>query len=371
MASRDGLLQRAGTLHGHDGTVWFVAWSNSGEMIASCGGDKTARVWAPSTSAKDGLKGSKLSETWQCVATLDNAHTRAVRSCEWSPCDKYLCTCSFDGTTCVWERTGSSFENVAVLEGHENEVKRVSWSSNGELIATCGRDKTVWVWEVGEGVASGEFDCIAICTGHSQDVKCVTWHPSEEAVYSTSYDDTIRIWEARSTDDDNWECSQTLTKHESTVWDIAFETNTGGRFVSCSADETIIVWEQAAAAAKPAQATATASGSQTRIWQPKTTLKGHHSRPIYSVSWSKDHGCIASGSGDNAICIFSDKVAAPPGSGSASAEKRFEFQRCARVAQAHTSDVNCVAWNPTQPHLLASAGDDGLVHVWSWSPATP
>lgn len=31
---------------------------------------------------------------------------------------------------------------------------------------------------------------------------------------------------------------------------------------------------------------------------------------------------------------------------------------------AHESDVNCVAWHPSDPRLLASAGDDGAVRVW-------
>src|SRR5437764_1157287 len=39
-------------------------------------------------------------------------------------------------------------------------------------------------------------------------------------------------------------------------------------------------------------------------WKSVYTLSGHHSRCIYSVSWSKIHGRIASGSGDNVIRVF-------------------------------------------------------------------
>ena len=36
------------------------------------------------------------------------------------------------------------------------------------------------------------------------------------------------------------------------------------------------------------------------------------------------------------------------------------------VFAAHRGDVNCVAWNPVDPALLASAGDDLCVKVWSY-----
>ena len=54
-------------LHGHTDRVWSVAWNpNSGlagkpAMLASCGGDKTIRVWqhGPSTHP--------TSPSWSCV----------------------------------------------------------------------------------------------------------------------------------------------------------------------------------------------------------------------------------------------------------------------------------------------------------------
>ena len=33
-------------------------------------------------------------------------------------------------------------------------------------------------------------------------------------------------------------------------------------------------------------------------------------------------------------------------------------------SEAHSSDVNCVAWNPVEQGLLASCGDDGDVKLW-------
>jgi cytosolic iron-sulfur protein assembly protein CIAO1 len=182
----------------------------SGTILASCSGDRTICLWDPACVGGNAP---------QCIATLGDAHTKTIRSVSWSPGGALLVSASFDGTTAIWRKAGSTWQQVrtcrpvrpiwtgrcnlgevrtiecgmqtAVLEGHENEVKCAAFASSGTLLATCGRDKTVWVWESFPG---DDFECADVKYGHSQDVKMVAWHPSSEVLVSASYDNTLKLW---------------------------------------------------------------------------------------------------------------------------------------------------------------------------------
>ena len=117
------------TLQGHTDRTWQISWSPTTLALASCSSDKSIRTWS-------------FQNTW-VYKTLDNAHTRTIRSISYNPNGRLLASGSFDATTAIWEQN----ECLATLEGHENEVKSVSWSPSGDLLATCSRDKSVWIWE--------------------------------------------------------------------------------------------------------------------------------------------------------------------------------------------------------------------------------
>lgn len=49
-------------------------------------------------------------------ATIDEAHTRTVRSCSWSPTGHLLAMASFDGTVSIWDKIETRFEFWYYLE---------------------------------------------------------------------------------------------------------------------------------------------------------------------------------------------------------------------------------------------------------------
>ena len=55
--------------------VWCCAWSPSGRRLATCGGDKTVRLWQSSSGTSAG--------PWFCLSVLEDAHEKTVRCVAW------------------------------------------------------------------------------------------------------------------------------------------------------------------------------------------------------------------------------------------------------------------------------------------------
>ena len=330
-----------------------------------------------------------------------------------------------------------------VLDGHESEVKSVAWSTAGNLLATCSRDKSVWIWEE---VGDDDYETIAVLQEHEGDVKCVAWHPEEELLASASYDDDIRLWRE---DIDDWGCVGVLRGHDSTVWCVQWETlnpniygeaesqdvkekwmkrreASGPRLLSCSDDLSIRVWRRNPKEKVPqSRLSIIRSGSSEEDWIEEARLPAAHSRPIYSVAWSKS-GRIVSTGGDGSIVVYeerwrhsgnnaetaiprarhdsidevenngepkannadlmedvtgTDEVAedakghAAPTSESDSGPQATDWVIVAQIEGAHgVFEVNHVAWAlrkvktggsiSEQEDLIITTGDDGVVKVW-------
>lgn len=278
---------------------------------------------------------------------LNGGHERTIRSIDWSPSGKYLASASFDATTCVWHQPSGSdnWEVLISLEGHENEVKSVGWSPSEKYLSTCSRDKTVWIWE---RIDDEELECASVLTDHTQDVKRVLWHPSQDILVSCSYDNSIRLYKEG---DDDWTCFETLNSHESTVWAISFDKS-GRRLVSCSSDNTIKIWQS--------------FGKDLTNWKCVSTLSGFHSRPIYDISWSHLSDFIVTAGGDDTICVFKQDI--DQSSGDSSEDSLQHFSLVVKQSKAHSLDVNSVDWNPKDPSLFASSGDDCSIKIWRFTP---
>ncbi|KAK4048187.1 Cytosolic iron-sulfur protein assembly protein [Microbotryomycetes sp. JL201] len=363
----------------HSRTVRSLQFSPTGATLATASFDSTVGVWQRLNQA--GLD--------------DGPSTQDAPDADWEPADP--------------------------LEGHESECKSVAWSSDGRLLASCSRDKSVWVWEA---VGPTEFECLAVLMEHSQDVKSVTWHPTDELLASASYDDTVKLY-APDPYDDEWSCIETLQAHTGTVWSVTFSPC--GNYLASAGDDLVIrIWgrdaqregkdmgELGEAKREDGGRMGPWSRGGVRIgpgekwkWSQKAQITEAHTRTIYSIDWSdgglssseRGLGRIATAGGDGRINVY--QVTAPMND----TEMALQFQLVTREEDAHgVSDVNHVSWcrlSPTKAaarlrsleggddsgdedgaaalsldddpkwqgtrDMLASAGDDGIVRVWSVS----
>jgi len=125
--------------------------------------------------------------------------------------------------------------------------------------------------------------------------------------------------------------------------------------VSVSDDLSLKIWVK-----ELSKENSNSSWSRTGYsWKCVLTAEGLHSRPIYSVSWSKYNGLIATCGADSSIKI--SKLYQ-------NEDETYYLHEEANLPLAHDGyDVNCVRWCPLESNssLLASCGDDEIVRVWS------
>lgn len=133
--------------------------------------------------------------------------------------------------------------------------------------------------------------------------------------------------------------------HTSTVWDVAFSPQ-GDYLASCSDDTSIKIWK------------VDNRNGDSCSCSMISTLAGYHARTIFSIHWSANE-YIATGSADNSIHVF--KATLPGNASEIDSSTQGVSMEC-RVEL--DGDVNCVRWNPMQPTILASAGDDGSIKIW-------
>ena len=286
-------------LTGHTDSVLTVAFSPSGNTLASGGADGTVRGWnvrsgtlfetitahgrsvrsvrfSPDGSTLASAGADKLIRLWD-VWTADlrrtlEGHSERVDTVAFSPDGLTLASGSRDGALMFWDiQTG---KKLRTLKGHEHPVKSVAFSPDGLTLASAGRPGSVnprlsragriKLWDTRTG------ELMQTLEGHSHTVGCVAFSPDGDVLASGGgwYDDTVRLWNARTGEED-----RILQGHTGGVNSIVFSPD-GGRLAS-------------------------ASRGSIRLWDTRT---GEHLRTLVHSVWrfafSPDGKTLAVGSAD-------------------------------------------------------------------------
>jgi WD40 repeat protein len=331
--------------------AYGVAFSPSGNRVASASGDQTVLFGDPTQGTEATLKGR------EDLPTL-LGHTSYVYAVAFSPRRKLLASASKDGTVKIWD-TMRNPDTVPFLE-HKLAVLGVAFHRDGQRVASASLDKTVRIW----CSTSGKEVCRL--EGHKCAVYGLAFSPVSNQLASGGEDGTVKLWNA----EDGTESSNLPRAHAGIVYSVAFDPE-GKWLASAGADRTVKVWEVASGKARfilsghtgPVHAVAfspdgqrlvSASADKTiKVWDARDgkevhTLRGH-TAVVYSVAFSADGQRLASGSGDKTIKLW-DAAAGT---------------EALTIAGKHTEAVLGLAFNPASgSNRLVSGSQDTSFRVW-------
>jgi WD40 repeat protein len=67
------MLEQLASLNGHtEDRIWHASWSRSGTYLATCGEDRTIRIWSSTTK-------NWTNDSITCIAVLENGQSRTLR----------------------------------------------------------------------------------------------------------------------------------------------------------------------------------------------------------------------------------------------------------------------------------------------------
>ncbi|KAJ2848105.1 hypothetical protein IWW36_003495 [Coemansia brasiliensis] len=161
-------------LRAHSGCVLDVDWLDN-TTFASCGNDKTIRVW------RDGES--------QPLKTF-SGHKSDINAIKWHPGGKYLASASDDGSVKIWSLADSMVHD---LIGHSQQVFMVKWLPRADkaVLASASFDSTIRVWDAHSG------SCLRVLDAHSKAVDSLSFSSDGRYLASGSFDRKVCIWSVK------------------------------------------------------------------------------------------------------------------------------------------------------------------------------
>ncbi|KAM0949392.1 putative transcription factor WD40-like family [Dioscorea sansibarensis] len=298
----------------------------------------------------------------KCVQTL-YAHKNEVWFVQFSNAGKYLASSSKDCTAIVWEvKEDDALSLEHTLEGHGKPVSFLAWSPDDTMLLTCGNAEVLKLWDVRTGICK-----LTMNNQVNRVISSCAWFPDSKKIVCGSYepDNRVHTCDIEGNELDVWE-GERMPK----VSDLAV-TPDGNSLISICSNREIWIRDFRKGTEKviPEEHSITSlslsrdgkfmivnlNSEEIHLWSVYGTsntpnrYRGHKQGKyvIRSCFGGSDCLFLASGSEDSKIYVWQRHNEEP-----------------IQVLSGHLMTVNCVSWNPSKPHMLASASDDCTIRIW-------
>ncbi|PWA97165.1 CTLH, C-terminal LisH motif-containing protein [Artemisia annua] len=290
-------------LQDHQDEVWYLQFSQNGKYLASSSSDNSAIIWEVDSDGKVSLKHRLI------------GHQKPISSISWSPNDDQILTCGVEEVVRRWDV--STGECLHVYEKGLLGLISCSWSPDGKCVFSGLTDKSIVMWDLD----GKEIECLK----GQKTIKISDLHITSDGklIITVSKETTILLIDRESKDERCIEEDQMI---------VSFTLSRDNKYLLVSlVNEELHLWS-----------------IQGHI-RLVAKYKGHRrSRFIVRACFGGlEQAFIASGSEDSQVYIWHR------GSG-----------ELIETLRGHSGAVNCVSWNPANPHMLASASDDRSIRIW-------
>ncbi len=415
--TKNGKLIRK--LKAHNSTIWAVAISPDGKIIASGSADKTINFWSldgkelATIPVSEEVKSIAFSPDGQLLAigmnkgtlgiwqlankklTTIKAHQTTISKVLFTPDGQKLVTGSFDGKAALWSLDG---KKLVTFNRGQDGVPCFAISADGKLLATGGDNQKIELWSLdGKKLKTIE-------AGHS--ILAIAFSPDHKTLAAATWDKIVKLYSLDGKD------LGTLAGHKGPVLQISWSPD-GQILSTASLDNSVKLWKLQnplltvlkghqgnlkKVAISPNQKIIATTGWDyvINLWQPDGTLlrslKGH-ANGVTSVIFSPNSQYLATGSWDKTIKIWKidgtlidtlpghtagieDIALSPDGQILASVsfdqtlrlwqrdhQKPFSFQLQKNI-KAHSEPISRVVFSP-DGQVLATGSYDKTIRLWS------
>ncbi|WP_084658245.1 WD40 repeat domain-containing serine/threonine-protein kinase [Thermogemmatispora onikobensis] len=297
------------TGHRRNSSIYTLAWSPDGRLLASSGADGSVQIW-------EALSGHLLQ---RC-----DGHRGPVYGLAWSPDGQRLASAGRDGTVRLWNP--STGNELTSYQGHTSCVYSVAWAPDGQLLASASDDATVRVWTATSPWESSSY------RGHRRSVKAVAWAPDSQRLASGGSDGLLHIWARPANRGRSFLTSWLLSRKEVHCYGQQRRINAiawsrGGRYVAAGkTGGSVEIWESQ-------------HGRQQITYR-------RHKGAVYALSWRPQGSLLASGGRDGHVHCWQ----------AIDGQQRFTYN-------SQQGIIYSLAWSP-DGRYLACGGQDGSVYVW-------